>query len=330
VDGDEEFCVFVITETGFLCPDRLPAAYEVAGTGEENFGVCAAEEGLSDARTRAVVSTAIQDGDIGGEEVKNELPDPQHKVDILWVVDNSGSMCEEQAAIRSDILDFLEPLNQAGVDYQIGVVTTDMSNPSQSGLLQAGFDGGVGLACSIAVDVTDCPARIGPILRSNDAPADVLKRDLGCLITHGTNGDGFEMGLEAALVATSPELLAGAHAGFIRDDADLALVILSDENDCSDRGAVDKVNGNACEWNSDLLVSVEEYVEHFRALKGEQRVLVAAIIAPDTGPAIPARTQCNHRARPRRERGTPAIVTSNSPSPSRTPCCRAFATSRSA
>lgn len=71
-------------------------------------------------------------------------------VDILWVIDNSGSMCEEQEALRRNFRVFVDVLEQIGVDFNVGVTTThfveeekeetlgtDYENIARPGRLQA-------------------------------------------------------------------------------------------------------------------------------------------------------------------------------------------------
>ncbi len=48
------------------------------------------------------------------------------KIDILYVADNTGSMCQEQAELRDRFRDFVLPLVEAGIDFQIGITTTQM------------------------------------------------------------------------------------------------------------------------------------------------------------------------------------------------------------
>lgn len=64
------------------------------------------------------------------------------QVDILFVVDNSGSMSEEQRRMADSFPNFVQGLDIAGLDYRIGVVTTDVestTNPKvNDGLLQNG------------------------------------------------------------------------------------------------------------------------------------------------------------------------------------------------
>ncbi len=54
--------------------------------------------------------------------------DEPPKADFLFVVDNSGSMSEEQQAVIHNSLLFFDRLNTLGVDFQIGTITTDNSN----------------------------------------------------------------------------------------------------------------------------------------------------------------------------------------------------------
>jgi hypothetical protein len=52
-------------------------------------------------------------------------------VDILFVIDNSGSMGEEQATLAANFQSFIEVLERPEVDanYRIGITTTDNGNP---------------------------------------------------------------------------------------------------------------------------------------------------------------------------------------------------------
>lgn len=45
-------------------------------------------------------------------------------LDVLWVIDNSGSMCEEQGQIISSVQSFVARIVNAGIDLQMGVTTT--------------------------------------------------------------------------------------------------------------------------------------------------------------------------------------------------------------
>ena len=51
------------------------------------------------------------------------------KVDILFVIDDSGSMGEEQAKLAANFAPFVATLEEAGADYRIAVTTTDDGAP---------------------------------------------------------------------------------------------------------------------------------------------------------------------------------------------------------
>ncbi|TXD34942.1 hypothetical protein FRC98_17630 [Lujinxingia vulgaris] len=46
------------------------------------------------------------------------------KADILWMIDNSGSMCQEQKLLREGFADFVQILGEVNLDFHIGVTTT--------------------------------------------------------------------------------------------------------------------------------------------------------------------------------------------------------------
>lgn len=49
------------------------------------------------------------------------------KADFLWVVDNSGSMGQEQSAVSTNAENFFDRMVQTGLDFRIGIITTDSS-----------------------------------------------------------------------------------------------------------------------------------------------------------------------------------------------------------
>ena len=61
-------------------------------------------------------------------------------VDVLMVVDNSGSMIEEQAKLATNFQAFIQVFGDIDVDWQIGVITTDMTSETDQGRLHGGDD----------------------------------------------------------------------------------------------------------------------------------------------------------------------------------------------
>ncbi len=58
-------------------------------------------------------------------------------VDVLWVIDNSKSMCEEQANLADNFRIFVEGIAELDAAIRMAVVTTDIEDPTHSGKFQA-------------------------------------------------------------------------------------------------------------------------------------------------------------------------------------------------
>ncbi len=170
-----------------------------------------------------------------GELAQYREINPIRNVDIVFVIDNSGSMQEEQANLARNFPVFMDELaGLQGADFQIASVSSDLGagTGSDNGCLAAGGDRGV--FCSVrgndfcarcGVDVTR-----GRFLRTvNPNYAGNIRNVFTCMSTFGTAGCGFEHSIGALRAAlTAPE-----NAGFLRPDAYLAFVIMTDEDDCS-------------------------------------------------------------------------------------------------
>lgn len=68
------------------------------------------------------------------------IQNPLNTVDLLLVVDNSCSMIEEQGNLAPNFDRFISVFEGANVNWQIGVTTTDVYDPAQSGHLIGGDD----------------------------------------------------------------------------------------------------------------------------------------------------------------------------------------------
>jgi cysteine-rich repeat protein len=128
------------------------------------------------------------------------------ELDVLLVVDDSGSMTEEQARLGAVAPTFIARGDASGVQYHIGVTTTDPT-PGISGTLRGSPN-----------VVRWSSANRGAELQAN--------------VNVGVNGSGDERGLETMVEAvTDQQLLAGPNAGFLRPNAELVVIIISDEED---------------------------------------------------------------------------------------------------
>ncbi len=138
-------------------------------------------------------------------------------VDILWVVDCSGSMGEEQSNLSSNFQDFINEAVTWNADLQIAVVSMDMDDSSHAGQFQCFLKN-----------------RGSGALSNNE----LISRFQDC-VELGTSCSGEEKGLDAAHDALSAPLLTGdttnpgPHDEFLREDAKLSIIFVSDEDDQS-------------------------------------------------------------------------------------------------
>ncbi|MFY7992538.1 MAG: hypothetical protein ACOVP4_04520, partial [Bacteriovoracaceae bacterium] len=130
------------------------------------------------------------------------------KLDVLWVVDNSGSMGDEQDALGRNFDAFISEFIQRDVDFKMAITTTDPRSNRQ-GVMVTGSDS---------------------LLTSQMAQNNPLKfmDDFKNLIKVGVSGSGDEQGLAGASAFKNRY-----QNSFFRDDAYLAIVIVSDEEDSS-------------------------------------------------------------------------------------------------
>jgi hypothetical protein len=221
-------------------------------------------------------------------------------VDILFVIDNSGSMGEEQANLAANFGSFIEVLEdpQVEANYRIGVTTTDNGNewcpPGQTtpegGKLvlssctsrlndfvsQDGNDV-QDLACSSICNLDEAQLEISPTATDVDpvpAPRPWLENIEGrknipdgtstveafqCFGPQGINGCGFESQLEAMnLALVRAQTVDEASYGFLRSNAILAVVFVTDEEDCSynkDWSEIFSADGNRVFWSDPDAVS---------------------------------------------------------------------------
>ncbi|MCA9551454.1 MAG: choice-of-anchor D domain-containing protein [Myxococcales bacterium] len=181
-------------------------------------------------------------------DIFDQLTD--NKIDILWVVDDSGSMSEEQNLLAQNFSSFISFADGLGVDYQVGVTTTEVNDPATSGVLWgcSGFNKIIRASDANRVAAFQCAANVTNPPNGNSRP-------------NPGGSDEQEAGLQAARFALDVPNVTGANAGFLRQDARLAVIMVSDEEDQSDG-------------------SVNLYIDFFRNLKGfrnPQLVSVSAI-----------------------------------------------------
>jgi hypothetical protein len=167
-------------------------------------------------------------------------------LDVLFVIDNSSSTFDKQQLFANNFPAFVAALDTAASghrpDLHLGVVSTSVGlrtgafaaygcpASNDDGLLQIAPRG----ACTTP-PITTADRFLSDISNSSGGRATnytgTLADALTCIALLGDKGCGFEAQLEAmklALDGSQPR-----NAGFVRDGAYLAVVFLTDEDDCS-------------------------------------------------------------------------------------------------
>jgi hypothetical protein len=146
----------------------------------------------------------------------------QGPVDILVVIDNSISMTEEQTNLSDKMHDLVASLGNS--DWQIGVISTT-----------AVFENGE-------------PQCVMNVIRSTEPDAAAKFRTA---VLAGTSGDSNEQGILQAVVG-----LSCPARPWLRSDAPVAVLIVSDEDNCSADG--EDCRGSVAENENYLIQYVEQ------------------------------------------------------------------------
>lgn len=146
------------------------------------------------------------------------------KVDMLFCIDNSGSMEDKQKVLADSMNTFIGLFAAGGVDYHIGIVTTDTEStdakywssrlpnyvtPNRGRLLSRYTEKFLTKNSSSVVDKMKANAKVG------------------------TSGSGDEQCFNSMLYALEDAMIGagGYNEGFVRDDALLSMIVVSDEDE---------------------------------------------------------------------------------------------------
>jgi hypothetical protein len=168
------------------------------------------------------------------------------KVDVLFLIDNSSSMTPMQDRLITGFPAFIETLAAlAGglPDLHIAVATSDLGagDGSISGCMQDGHAGrfrhaprGPCTTTTLAPGATFIATGGAQNPQTNFTSPDI-SNVFGCIAAVGEDGCGFEHQLSAVARALGADgaLAPVDNDGFLRPDAALAIVLVTNEDDCS-------------------------------------------------------------------------------------------------
>ena len=148
------------------------------------------------------------DGDIEHWIIHEWIQEEEMVYDILWIIDNSGSMRTFQTRLSSNMSNFMSYINMTGnTNFRMGFITTDDH------------------------------ILVAPYIDNNTHNVNIVASNIVDSI--GTGGSGTEKGLEKANQALSYFASTGE---FIREEAQLIMIFVSDEYDSSPLSTSDYIN----------------------------------------------------------------------------------------
>ncbi len=270
------WCTALALATSWSCTDGMPGENQQLAT------------------TTAQSTVKLPDGRTQDTFIYDEF-ETRARVDVLFIDDNSDSMRNAQEKLAERLQTFLGSL--AKIDWQIGVTTTDVS------------DGKYGLKGRLL----EFDASHHRILTPTTANATKLFADTIVREETWSCGDVCPSTDERPLRATIEAIdrRATDNAGFFRADADLVVIILSNEDEASDggssadtylqvRAAVDKAFGAqkamtgfgliVIPGDKACLATASTIGAHYGTLLNEFATksggTVGSICAPDYGPTL--------------------------------------------
>ena len=151
-------------------------------------------------------------GDMLGLNTDTFRQDTKPKADILLVIDDSGSMGDKQASLAQNMASFLQYATSNQVDFHIGVTNTELAGPTAS------------LAGTLHTTAAG-----NKILRPTTPN---LQAEFSDLVNVGLTGYTESCMDPATRALTAPNITDPAkNAGFLRQEAVLAIVCISDARD---------------------------------------------------------------------------------------------------
>jgi hypothetical protein len=189
--------------------------------------------------------TATSSTSTVGSTVTDRVVQGAAMADVLFVVDNSCSMTDDQASLTEAFPYYIDYFPGSAIDYHIGVVSTDLDSRSAPGAN--------GKLVEVAGERWIHPGTADPVGAFES------------MALLGSTGSGNEKGLGAAYLALEVNAQT-VNAGFLREESGLHLVVLSDEPD----------------GTTGALIHQTEFVDWLLALaEGRPAVSFTSIVAVD-------------------------------------------------
>ena len=194
-------------------------------------------------------------------------------VDILWMIDNTPTMIEEHEALAASFNSFIAQLDSSAVNYRVGVITADAN---ERGVLRTGAaNKAIHQAAGVHWPHPEPTYDIPYITPETEDPQAAFTQ----MVAVGIWGAWKEQGMETTTMALgigpgwnglSQPNPPSANQDFLRHDAALFIIMVSDEDDMS-------------------YGPVQYYYRAISSYKGrgnDGRISVSAIVGPPPQPGV--------------------------------------------
>ncbi len=254
-------------------PSSMTASADTMGPGTADSSSAPAssgDDGVDMVKLDVGAGTGMTNAGEGGDAAGCD------KVDFLFIIDNSGSMGDEQSNLIASFPQFIETIEATldeAQDYHIMVIDSDAWVYSQCELLcafgtcllnpqyQCGVT--VPLECEavLGAGVThprgaqatnaDCAFASGARYMTSNEPDLTATFECAARVGVGSTSDP-EKPMEAMVAAVTPLTPAwDCNEGFLRDDAILVVTFITDEDDAASDGSGGTVDG----WRQALIAA---------------------------------------------------------------------------
>jgi hypothetical protein len=167
------------------------------------------------------------------------------KMDILWVIDNSGSMQTSQQNVASNFNAFIQDFSNKGYDFKLAVTASDAYKVNFGGNANmARFRDGGSTQSGVFVIDPLTPNLVQTFMNN---------------VSLGTSGSGDERAFDSFKAALDSPL----NSGFLRSSSFFSIIIVSDEDDFSHTQS-----GMNESYTNPNLKTIPSYVSYLDTLTG--------------------------------------------------------------
>lgn len=228
-----------------LLPIRLSLILGLLLLGLLNLWACSPVQ-FTTGSDSCSVSSPCSVGINGNSEVTQSVTfTDSNRVDILVVVDNSNSFAVADQSLGNPLNGFIAGLNSSGLDWQIGVTTTDVcpQSDASSSLCAPGDQGTQGLLVGPSLPQSPNSTNYQTGAQFIVTPGVSAQTEFDSLVVRNDSfagANGYPSGDERAIYAANLAIdqASSGNAGFFRPNSNLAVVIISDEDERSVGGLI--------------------------------------------------------------------------------------------